>query len=113
MAPLRSDALVATAISMIGFAVAWLVVIWLAYSQVFGPVDTALGTALPQRYGHDVLVGKLPYAGFGFEYPPLALPTFVLPALVVGPSASAFAYRTAFEGVSPQHHSRGVDCSVR
>ena len=84
---------------MIGFAVAWLVVIWLAYSQVFGPVDTALGTALPQRYGHDVLVGKLPYAGFGFEYPPLALPTFVLPALVVGPSASALAYRTAFEGV--------------
>jgi len=99
LAPPRSDALVAAAISMVGFAVAWLVVIWLAYSQVFGPVDTALGTALPQRYGHDVLVGKLPYAGFGLEYPPLALPTFVLPALVVGPSASAFAYRTAFEGV--------------
>ena len=65
MAPPRSDALVAAAISMVGFAVAWLVVIWLAYSQVFGPVDTALGTALPQRYGHDVLVGKLPYAARG------------------------------------------------
>jgi len=99
LAPPRSDALIVAAIAMIGFAIAWLVVIWLAYSHVFGSADTALGVALLQRYGHYVLVGKLPYAGFGLEYPPLALPTFVLPALAVGPSASAFAYRTAFEGV--------------
>jgi Glycosyltransferase family 87 len=40
-----------------------------------------LGTSLFQSYGDAVLAGKVPYRDFSLEYPPGALPAFVVPSL--------------------------------
>ena len=49
-------------------------------------------TPVYQRYGEAMTSGQVPYRDFRPEYPPAALPAFVLPAL--GPSDH---YRTLFE----------------
>jgi hypothetical protein len=49
-------------------------------------------TPLYQRYGDAVLDGEVPYRDFELEYPPGALPAFVLPSI-----APEEHYRTAFE----------------
>lgn len=49
-------------------------------------------TPVYQRYGDAMLDGQVPYRDFELEYPPAALPAFLLPALA--PDAD---YRTAFE----------------
>lgn len=51
-------------------------------------------TGVYQRYGDAVMDGAVPYRGFALEYPPGALPAFVLPSL-----APAADYRTVFEAV--------------
>ncbi|MBI5503038.1 MAG: DUF2029 domain-containing protein [Deltaproteobacteria bacterium] len=51
-----------------------------------------IDTPLYQRYGEAMLDGQVPYRDFTLEYPPGALPAFVLPAF-----ASHGHYRTAFE----------------
>ena len=51
-------------------------------------------TPVYQAYGQNVVGGAVPYRDFALEYPPGALPTFVLPA--VG-SPSAHAYRLRFD----------------
>jgi hypothetical protein len=94
----RSNLIAVTTIACVGFAVAWIVVISLANAGVFGSVDTALGTLLYGRYGHDVVIGRVPYRGFSLEYPPLALPAFVAPTLIGGGAPGVLAYRAAFEG---------------
>jgi hypothetical protein len=68
-------------------AVAWAVLHvapWTDYQIVDTPVY--------QRYGEAVTAGQVPYRDFRPEYPPAALPAFLLPAL--GPSDD---YRTLFE----------------
>ena len=47
-----------------------------------------------QRYGEAITRGQIPYRDFTPEYPPLALPTFVVPALV---SHDLEGFRAAFE----------------
>ncbi|MGI8607179.1 MAG: glycosyltransferase 87 family protein [Gaiellaceae bacterium] len=53
-----------------------------------------IDTPVYQRYGDAVVAGQVPYRDFGLEYPPGALPAFVVPALF--PSG---AYRGAFEAL--------------
>ena len=68
-------------------AIAWAVLHvapWTDYQIVDTPVY--------QRYGEAMTSGQVPYRDFRPEYPPAALPAFVLPAL--GPSDH---YRTLFE----------------
>src|SRR5262245_46069543 len=51
-----------------------------------------IDTFVYQRYGDNVLAGQVPYRDFSLEYPPGALPAFIIPSL-----ASKAHYRTAFE----------------
>lgn len=51
-----------------------------------------IDTPVYQRYGDAMLDGQVPYRDFELEYPPAALPMFVLPSLV--PAAH---YATAFK----------------
>jgi len=49
-------------------------------------------TFVYQAYAANVLDGQLPYRDFSLEYPPAALPTFILPELG-HPSAAAYRFR--------------------
>jgi hypothetical protein len=51
-----------------------------------------IGTSLFQRYGDRTVSGQVPYRDFSLEYPPGALPAFVVPSL--GPARH---YDTLFE----------------
>jgi uncharacterized membrane protein len=50
-------------------------------------------------YGDAIKAGRVPYRDFAVEYPPGALPTFVLPSLLGGVYASTFAWLMAACGV--------------
>src|SRR5919109_1850569 len=54
-----------------------------------------LGTSLFQSYGDQVLAGKIPYRDFSLEYPPGALPAFVIPSL--GPAGDYDTWFMGFE----------------
>jgi hypothetical protein len=41
-------------------------------------------TPVYERYGDKVIDGQVPYRDFRPEYPPLSLPTFILPSLIAG-----------------------------
>jgi hypothetical protein len=55
--------------------------------------DAITDIPLYQTYGERIADGLVPYRDFRFEYPPLALPALVIPALVTG---SLEAYRAVF-----------------
>jgi hypothetical protein len=56
--------------------------------------DQVVDTPVYQKYGDWMASGKVPYRDFGVEYPPGALPAFVLPSLADGHGRS---YRDVFE----------------
>lgn len=95
----RSSRFVALAAGLgaIGFILAFEIVNWLATQHVYGSLHDALDVGLYQFYGRAVLDGRIPYRDFGLEYPPFALPAFLLPAILTGGTADAAAYRTVFQ----------------
>ena len=58
--------------------------------------DSLADTPIYAGYGHAMLGGSMPYRDFSVEYPPGALPVFVLPAALT-PGGSYTAYVAAFE----------------
>ena len=60
--------------------------------------DSLADTPIYAKYGHAVLGGHVPYRDFGVEYPPGALPVFVLPAAMT-PGGGYSSYVIAFQWV--------------
>ncbi len=72
--PLR--VVTATAVGVALFSAAWM----LLRAGLAGGV-AIVDTPVYRRYGDAVLAGQVPYRDFSLEYPPGALPAFVLPSL--------------------------------
>jgi Glycosyltransferase family 87 len=65
---------------------------WLLLHVGFYDRNAIIDTPRYQEFGDAMMSGEVPYRDFGVEYPPGALPVFLLPSL--GPEQS---YRTWFE----------------
>jgi hypothetical protein len=70
---------------------------WAVLHQGFYERDQIVDTPVYQRYGDLMAEGRVPYRDFRPEYPPLALPAFVVPALVAGQDASLDEFSRVFE----------------
>jgi hypothetical protein len=76
------------------FCAALFLASWALLHVGFYRHDQVVDTPVYQKYGDWMTAGKVPYRDFGVEYPPGALPAFVLPALADGHGRS---YRSMFE----------------
>lgn len=86
-------------------AAALFVVSWSLLGVGFYARDRIVDTPVYERYGSAMAEGEVPYRDFRPEYPPAALPTFLLPALVQQEEghdgfATAFAWLMAACGVA-------------
>ena len=68
---------------------------WALLHHGFYRRDQIVDTPVYQRYGDAMLDGQVPYLDFRVEYPPAALPVFLLPA--IGDGHDERAYRRNFE----------------
>jgi hypothetical protein len=69
---------------------------WALLHEGFYARDQIVDTPIYERYGEAMADGDVPYRDFAVEYPPAALPVFLLPALDDG---GASDYRRRFEGL--------------
>lgn len=78
-----------------------------------GPLNDEQIVDIPvyERYGDLVEQGEVPYRDFRLEYPPAALPVFILPALLAAPGDQA-AFRLAFEGLMVLFALAGIACAA-
>jgi uncharacterized membrane protein len=76
------------ALAVFGFA-------WALLHRGFYARDQIVDTPVYQRYGDAMLDGKVPFRDFRVEYPPAALPVFLLPA--IGDGHDERTYRRNFE----------------
>src|SRR5438067_13414561 len=67
--------------------------------------DLIVDTGIYQDYGDAVLAGKVPYRDFRLEYPPGALPVFILPAL-------GHARKTAFQRYNQEFQLVMAACAL-
>jgi glycosyl transferase family 87 len=77
-------------------AVAVFLAAWGLIHEGFYARDQIVDTPIYEQYGEAMTAGQLPYRDLPLEYPPAALPIFVLPALGEG---DADTYRRRFEGL--------------
>jgi hypothetical protein len=68
---------------------------WALLHRGFYARDQIVDTPVYQRYGDAMLDGQVPYLDFRVEYPPAALPVFLLPA--IGDKHDERTYRRNFE----------------
>jgi len=86
------------------FGVALFLVSWGLLHHGFYARDQIVDTPIYERYGEAMTDGQVPYRDFSVEYPPAALPVFVVPALGDGGSDT---YERRFEGLMA---ALGVAC---
>ncbi len=70
---------------------------WAAIHRGFYRHSQIIDTPIYQRYGDAIADGRVPYRDFGLEYPPAALPVFVIPSLLRSPDGDLGGYRDGFE----------------
>ena len=72
---------------------------WAALHTGFYTRSQIVDTPVYQRYGDAIAHGHVPYRDFGVEYPPGALPVFVVPALGHAEQSDFGSFRQAFEAL--------------
>ena len=87
----RSRPAVVAVVATIVFAAVWATLHYGFYSR-----NHIVDTPVYQRYGDAMVNGQVPYSDFSVEYPPAALPVFVVPSLVVSQGASQGDYDRVF-----------------
>ncbi len=87
----RTAALAATA------AVAVFVVAWIGLHVGFYRHSQIVDTPIYQRYGDAMANGQVPYRDLELEYPPAALPLFLIPSLLRSSDGDLSGYRRGFE----------------
>jgi hypothetical protein len=80
-----------------GLAIALFVGAWVALHRGFYRHHQIIDTPIYQRYGDAMADGQVPYRDFGLEYPPAALPVFVIPSLLRSQNGNLADYRDGFE----------------
>ena len=80
---------------------------WWVLHQGFYERDQIVDLPVYENYGEAMTRGDVPYRDFGVEYPPAALPVFVLPAVGDGDSET---YRRRFEGLMAAFGAVAVVC---
>jgi hypothetical protein len=80
-----------------GLAIALFVGAWAALHRGFYRHRQIIDTPIYQRYGDAMADGQVPYRDFGLEYPPAALPVFVIPSLLRSQNGDLAEYRNGFE----------------
>jgi hypothetical protein len=65
----------------VALGIVLLTISWALLHAGFWGRDQIVDTPVYERYGEAVLDGQVPYRDFDLEYPPAALPMFVLPAV--------------------------------
>jgi hypothetical protein len=82
----RQRTIAAVVCAAIGFVVAWYLI-----HHGWYRLDTQWDTKEYAQYARNILVrGLVPYRDFSVEYPPLALPVFLLPRLIAGNHFSGY-----------------------
>ncbi|HEX6679764.1 MAG TPA: glycosyltransferase 87 family protein [Gaiellaceae bacterium] len=92
---LRADARPALLAGLVALAVFGGV--WALLHHGFYKRGQIVDTPVYQRYGEAMVNGQVPYLDFSVEYPPAALPVFLLPA--IGDHHDANTYRWNFEAL--------------
>jgi glycosyl transferase family 87 len=80
-----------------GLVIALFVGAWVALHRGFYRHHQIIDTPIYQRYGDAMAEGQVPYRDFGLEYPPAALPVFVIPSLLRSQDGNLADYRDGFE----------------
>src|SRR6476620_4337784 len=74
----------APALFVVTLAVAMFLAAWGTLHYGFYTHRLLLDTPIYEHYGDATLHGKVPYRDFSVEYPPGALPVFILPSVLAG-----------------------------
>jgi hypothetical protein len=88
----RSRTWLALAVATAGFLVSWVVIHHGPYAG-----GQLVDTPAYMHYAAKMRAGLVPYRDFAVEYPPAALPAFLVPSLLSGRGRDSGAYRRAFE----------------
>ncbi len=78
-------------------AIAALVAAWVVLGHGFYRHSQIRDTGIYQRYGDAIAGGQVPYRDFALEYPPAALPAFVIPSLLRPRAGDLASYDNWFE----------------